>query len=50
MYYMADKSKRISTTIKIDPDVLKKAKIHALQNDTTLSELVERSLKKEMKE
>lgn len=42
-------SKRIPTTIKIRPEMLKEAKLFAIQNDLTLSELIESSLKKEMK-
>jgi len=40
--------KRKTTSIKIDPKLLKKAKMYALKHDTTLSDLLEKSLKNEM--
>lgn len=45
-YIMVD---RISTSIKIDPDVLARAKHYAIDNKTTLSELIENALKEKMK-
>lgn len=44
-----DKIKRAVTSIKIDPDLWKEAKIEAIQRDMDLSELVENALKKELK-
>lgn len=41
--------KRMSTSIKIDPEVLKQAKHYAIDEGITFSELLERALKKEMK-
>lgn len=40
---------RISTSIKIDPEVLAKAKHYAIDHKTTLSELIEDALKEKMK-
>lgn len=37
---------RISTSTKIDPEVLKQAKHHAIDEGITLSELLEGALKK----
>lgn len=42
-------NQKIPTTIKIHPDVLKEAKHYAIENDLTLSDLIELSLKKEMR-
>lgn len=42
-------SGKIPTTIKIDPRLLKKAKIYAIEHDITFSELLEKSLRKELK-
>ena len=39
------KIERIATSIKIDPEVWKKAKIEAIHQDMDLSELVEKALK-----
>ena len=39
-----DSTKRESTSIKIKPDVWKKAKIEAIKQDMDLSELVERAI------
>lgn len=41
--------KRKTTSIKIDPKLLKKAKMYAIKHDTTLSDLIEKSLIEEMK-
>ncbi len=45
---MTDK-KREATSIKIDPDLWKEAKIEAIKRDIDLSDLVEESLRKELK-
>jgi len=42
-------SKKIATSIKIYPEVLKEAKIYAIEQGLNLSELIELSLKKEMR-
>ncbi|MEM5794433.1 MAG: ribbon-helix-helix protein, CopG family [Candidatus Aenigmatarchaeota archaeon] len=42
-------AKRISTSIKIDPEILKQAKHYAIDEGITFSELVERALKNEIK-
>lgn len=42
-------SKKIPTTIKIYPEVLKEAKIYAIQQGLTLSDLIELALKKEIR-
>lgn len=44
-----DKIKRAVTSIKIDPELWKEAKIEAITRDIDLSELVENALKKELK-
>ena len=41
--------KRVTTSIKIDPDLWKEAKIEAIQRELDLSELVETALKHELK-
>lgn len=41
--------KRVATSIKIDPNVWKDAKIEAIERDIDLSELVEHALKKEIR-
>ena len=41
--------KRESTSIKMDPDLWKEAKIEAIRRDIDLSVLVEDSLRKELK-
>ena len=38
------------TSLRIDEDLWKRAKIHAIENGTTLSELVESLLKRELGE
>jgi post-segregation antitoxin (ccd killing protein) len=40
--------KRITTSIKIDPEILKQAKHLAIDEGITLSELIERALKREL--
>lgn len=47
---MSSKPKREATSIKIDREVWKEAKIEAIRRDMELSELVEYALKKEIKE
>ena len=47
--YMGEE-KRYATSIKIDPKLWKEAKKAAIDADITLSELVERALKKEIEE
>ena len=44
-----DKSGRITTSIKIDPELLKKAKKHAIDDGKTFPDLVEEALKEKMK-
>jgi hypothetical protein len=44
-----DKKGRISTSIKIDPDLWKQAKIEAITNNIELSDMVESALRKELK-
>ena len=41
--------KRESTSIKVDPDLWKDAKIEAIRRDMNLSDLVETALRKELK-
>ena len=41
--------KKIPTTIKISPELLKEAKHYTIDEGITFSELLERVLKKEMK-
>jgi hypothetical protein len=41
--------KRESTSIKVDPNLWKEAKIEAIRNDMELSELVEQALQEWMK-
>lgn len=41
--------KKEATSIKIDPDLWKEAKIEAIRHDMELGELVEQSLRKELK-
>lgn len=43
-----EKVKREPTSIKIDPELWKEAKIEAIRHDIELSELVERSLRREI--
>ena len=44
-----DKIKREATSIKIDPELWKQAKIEAITREMELSELVENALRKELK-
>ncbi len=41
--------KRESTSIKMDPDLWKEAKIEAIRRDIDLSDLVESALRKELR-
>lgn len=41
---MAIKSERVTTSIKIKPDIWKNAKIEAIKNDMEVSKLVEEAL------
>ena len=43
------KTQRLTTSIKIDPEVWKKARIGAINNDITLSELLEDAIKEWIK-
>ncbi len=45
---MADKKPREATSIKVDPDLWKEAKIAAIKEDIDLSDLMERALKREL--
>jgi hypothetical protein len=45
---MTDKKGRIPTSIKIDPDLWKQAKIEAITRNIELSEMVENALRKEI--
>jgi macrodomain Ter protein organizer (MatP/YcbG family) len=49
---MAENSKnnRETTSIKIDPDIWKQARIYAINNNMTFSELIEKLIEKELKE
>jgi post-segregation antitoxin (ccd killing protein) len=44
-----EKVKRVTTSIKIDPELWKDAKIEAIKHDMDLSDFVESALKKELK-
>jgi hypothetical protein len=47
---MADKdAKRITTSIKINPDLWKQTKIQAIQDEITVSELLEESIREYVK-
>lgn len=41
---MTERVQRVTTSIKVDPDVWKKAKIEAINQDMELSELVEQAI------
>ncbi len=43
-----DKKGRIPTSIKIDPDLWKQAKIEAITRNIELSDMVENALRKEL--
>jgi hypothetical protein len=42
---MADDAKRITTSIKIDPKLWKETKIQAIQDEITVSELLENAIR-----
>ena len=42
-------TKRVATSIKINPDLWKETKIAAINHDTTVSELVETAIKEYIK-
>lgn len=44
---MADRKKE-ATSIKVDPDLWKEAKIEAIRRDIDLSDLVEQAIRKEL--
>jgi len=44
---MADAKKKV-TSLKIDPELWKQAKVYCAENSTTLSELMEDLLRKEL--
>jgi len=44
-----DKKGRVPTSIKIDPDLWKEAKIEAITRNIELSDMVENALRKELK-
>ncbi len=46
---MVEKPRKESTSIKVDPELWKEAKIEAIRRDLALSDLVERALRKELK-
>jgi len=46
---MADKKPREATSIKVDPELWKDAKIEAIKRDMDLSDLVEDAIRKELK-
>lgn len=47
---MTEKVGRVATSIKINPDVWKRAKIEAIKHDLELSELVEKAIEEWVKE
>lgn len=47
---MVDKIERVTTSIKVNPEVWKKAKIEAIKHDLELSELVEKAIEEWVKE
>jgi hypothetical protein len=42
--FMTADKKRITTSIKIDPNLWKETKIQAIQDETTVSELLENAI------
>mgnify|MGYP001589658751 CR=1 FL=1 len=46
---MVEKSKKQATSINVDPELWKEAKIEAIRRDMELSQLVEDALRKEIK-
>lgn len=47
---MIEKIERVTTSIKINPETWKKAKIEAIKHDLELSELVEKAIDEWMKD
>lgn len=47
---MIEKIERVATSIKINPDIWKKAKIEAIKEDMELSQLVEKALEAWMRD
>lgn len=47
---MTEKTERVATSIKVNPDVWKKAKIEAINQDMELSELVEKAIEEWIKQ
>ena len=47
---MPENKKQLVTSLRIDPDVWKEAKVAAIQNDMTLTQLVEEAIEKWVKE
>lgn len=41
---------RVTKSLKIDPELWKRAKLEAVKREIELSELVERAIRKELKE
>lgn len=42
---MSDSKKRVTTSIKVDPDLWKEVKIYCIQNNMEISEFVENLLR-----
>ena len=42
--------KQLVTSLRVDPDLWKEAKVQAIRNDMTLAEIVEEALKKWIEE
>ena len=39
---------KVVTSIRVDDELWKRAKIHAIENDETMTDMIERLLKKEL--
>lgn len=48
--YMVEKKKQMVTSLRVDLDLWKEAKVQAIRHDITLGELVEEALKQWIKE
>ena len=48
--YMSVKKKQLVTSLRVNPELWKEAKVHAIRNDMTLAELVDNALKKWIEE
>lgn len=48
IYFKGGKVKRQTTSLKVDPELWKKVKIHAIKKGVSVSELIEDLLKKEL--